>query len=62
MAGDRQISDIAVIVKKLEKLFEDQLNNLPVKRNDQQSASCRILFSHNIRYLTYHMKGDSYLN
>ncbi len=55
MTSDRQIGDIAFIVKKLEKLFEDHLNNLPVNRNKEQTALCRMLFSHNIRYLRVYL-------
>ena len=51
MGSNREMRDIVWIVKQLEKLLEDHLIDMPVKRNDEQTAMCRVLFSHNIRYL-----------
>ena len=55
MINNVHIRDIASIVKQLEKLLEDYLNNIPVKRTSNQTALCRILFSHNIRYLRVYL-------
>ena len=62
MGFDREVHDIGWIVKRLEKLLEDHLNDVPFKRNDKQTAMCRVLFSHNIRYLRAYLgfiaRGD----
>lgn len=64
MGEKLSVRNIEIIVKSLEPVFKDVLTRSEVIRNNEQSEMCKILFSHNIRYLRVYLgfiaKGSPY--
>ncbi len=55
MGEKLSVRNIEIIVKSLEPVFKDVLTRLEVIRSNEQSEMCKILFSHNIRYLRVYL-------
>lgn len=51
MSDKHYTVNIESIVKNLESLFENELAEMKVVRSDEHIEMCKILFSHNIRYM-----------
>ena len=64
MSDKHYTVNIESIVKNLESLFENELAEMKVVRSDEHIEMCKILFSHNIRYMRVFLgfisKGSPY--